>query len=311
MRSLKTLNTNNFDSMQKIYLLIFMLLLVGSTPVTYSQSSAVPAAAFDVMVLNNGEIIYGKVVEVGQHLVRYKRTDIPDGPIYELLKSDIYAISYRNQLTEYMEAPASGPLGLRKGNYIDDTGILRDSVDGTWYAAVRKGEIRLGFGFIRNFSRVKEVDEYQSEFTFPSVHFSYLFPVGPNMDLGLAMGFAGFEYADKSFSEYDQLMTDRSIHESLFSIAVVGKYGIDMELIRPYFLTGVSFTNSSVRTEGSVTFTDDERSILVRGGSRSGQFGVPIRGGVDVRITEAFSAFIEVGTGLSLMQVGGVFKIGK
>ncbi len=297
--------------MQKIYLLIFIALFVVSAQVTYSQSSAVPAAAFDVMVLKNGDIIYGKVVEVGMHLVRYKRTDIPDGPIYELFKSEIYAISYRNQLTEYMEPLGSEPLEDHNRGPIDDKGALKESVDGTWYSAVRSGEIRLGLGFIRNFSRVKEVDDYQSEFTFPSVHISYMFPVDQNIDFGLAMGFAGFEYADKSFSEYDQLMTDRTIHESLFSIAVIGKYGIDMELIRPYFLTGVSFTNSNVRTEGSVTFTDDERSILVRGGSRSGQFGVPIRGGVDVRITSSLSAFIEVGTGLSLMQVGGVFKIGR
>jgi hypothetical protein len=35
-------------------------------------------------------------------LVKYKRTDIPDGPLYQLLRSEVYAISYRNQLKEIL-----------------------------------------------------------------------------------------------------------------------------------------------------------------------------------------------------------------
>jgi hypothetical protein len=34
-------------------------------------------------------------------LVKYKRTDIPDGPLYQLLRSEVY-ISYRNQLKEIL-----------------------------------------------------------------------------------------------------------------------------------------------------------------------------------------------------------------
>lgn len=303
--------------MQKIYFWIFLALFVGNTSVIYSQTTDVPAAAFDVIVLNNGDIIHGKVVEVGMLLIRYKRTDIPDGPIYELYKSEVYAISYRNQLTEYLEPQGSSvfesqvPPPPIDSIALPDSAYFSDFAADNWYSSIQSGEVRLGFGLIRNYSRVKEVDDYQNEVSFPSVHISYMFPVNQSIDLGLAMGFAGFKYADKSFSEYDQLMTDRTIKESLFSIAVIGKYGFDMELIRPYVLTGVSFTNSSVRTEGTITFTDDGRTIILQGGGRSGHFGVPLRGGVDIRISHSYSAFIEVGTGFSLMQLGGVIKIGR
>lgn len=304
-------------NMQKIYFWIFVALLAVNTQALYSQNTDVPAASFDVIVLNNGDIIHGKVVEVGMVLIRYRRTDIPDGPIYELNKNKVYAISYRNQLTEYLEPQDSTVFGSQEIPVVTDSISLPDSdftpgiSDDKWYSSTRSGEVRIGFGLIRNYSRVKEVDDYQSEFSFPSVHFSYMFPVRQNIEFGLAMSVGGFKYSDKSFSEYDLLQTDRTINESLVSIAVVGKYEFDMEVITPYFLAGLAFTNSSVRTEGTVTFTDDERSVLVQGGARSSHFGVPVRVGIDVRINDSFDAFLEVGTGLSLLQLGGIIKIGR
>jgi len=299
--------------MQNFYFWIFVALLAINTQFIHSQATDVPAAAFDVIVLNNGDIIHGKVMEVGMLLIRYKRTDIPDGPIYELNKNEVYAISYRNQLTEYMEPQDSTLFRNQETPSATDSIALPepDFRDDNWYSSAQSVEVRVGFGLIRNYSRVKEVDDYQNKFSFPSVHISYMFPVNLDIDLGLAMSVAGFKYSDKSFSEYDLLQTNRTIKESLFSIAVVGKYKFDMEVIKPYFLTGVAFTNSSVRTEGTVTFTDDERSVLVQGGARSSHFSAPLRAGIDIRINDSFDAFLEVGTGLSLMQFGGVIKIGQ
>ena len=41
------------------------------------------------------------VKEVDDFIVKYKRTDIPDGPIYTIARREIYAISYRNQVKEF------------------------------------------------------------------------------------------------------------------------------------------------------------------------------------------------------------------
>lgn len=303
--------------MQNIYYWIIVALFALNTQDIYSQTTDVPAAAFDVIVMNNGDIIHGKVMEVGMILIRYKRTDIPDGPIYELNKSEVFAISYRNQLTEYLTPQESVGFGNQEFDTttdsidLPDTDTLYHTPRDNWYPSGQTGEVRIGFGLIRNYSRVKEVDDYQNEFSFPSVHISYMLPVKQNIDVGIAMSVGGFKYSDKSFSEYDLLQTDRTIKESLVSIAVVGKYEFDMDAIRPYLLAGLAFTNSSVGTEGTVTFTDDDRSVLVQGGARSSHFGVPVRAGIDVRINDAFDAFLEVGTGLSLLQLGGIIKIGQ
>jgi hypothetical protein len=77
----------------------FYLFLILILPLI-AQETGTASAQFDVIIKNNGDIIYGKVTEVT--LVKYKRTDIPDGPLYQLLRSEVYAISYRNQLKEIL-----------------------------------------------------------------------------------------------------------------------------------------------------------------------------------------------------------------
>src|SRR5919206_611965 len=65
------------------------------SPVTYN-------AGFDVIIKKNGDIVYGLVKEVGLELIKYQRTDIPDGPIYTMPRSEVYAISYRNQVKDIL-----------------------------------------------------------------------------------------------------------------------------------------------------------------------------------------------------------------
>src|SRR5664279_2025428 len=88
---------------------LFVLLLASAT--TFGQADTLKKmpwplqpqynAGFDVIIKTNGDIVYGLVKEVGLYLIAYQRTDIPDGPIYTMLRSDVYAISYRNQVKEY------------------------------------------------------------------------------------------------------------------------------------------------------------------------------------------------------------------
>ncbi|MDP4271998.1 MAG: hypothetical protein Q8909_18030 [Bacteroidota bacterium] len=311
---------NSTIRQNRIFKSLFVLtLLLFLSVSTNAQVTDVPPAGFDVIITNTGKIIHGKVTEVGLYVIRYKRTDIPDGPVYEILKKDVYAISYRNQLSEYL-IPVDSTVFVKKGLEVKPipkrgASILVLSkptpITDTWYSNVRQGEIRLGFGFIRNYSKVKEVENYTRKLSFPAVHIAYLFPLRKSLDIGLVMGWASFEYKDKSFSEYDQLSTNRNITESLFSIAAIGKYSYEMDLFRPYLQAGIGYTNSSVRTEGEVTFTDDNRTILIQGGSRSGNFVIPIRFGTDIRLNNTFSAYTDIGLGLTLIQLGCVIKIGK
>lgn len=58
--------------------------------------TAMSTNAQDVMILRNGDEVNVKVTEVGVELVKYKRTDNPDGPAYEQRKSEVFMIKYAN-----------------------------------------------------------------------------------------------------------------------------------------------------------------------------------------------------------------------
>ena len=66
-------------------------------------------AGFDVIVKLNGDLVYGLVKEVGPYYISYQRTDIPDGPIYKIPRDEVYVISYRNQVKDYINGRAGEP----------------------------------------------------------------------------------------------------------------------------------------------------------------------------------------------------------
>lgn len=59
---------------------------------------AIPAliSAQDKIVLHTGEVLYGKVEEVGISEIKYKKQDNLTGPVYVLSKNDVHAIHYEN-----------------------------------------------------------------------------------------------------------------------------------------------------------------------------------------------------------------------
>lgn len=52
--------------------------------------------AQDLIIAKNGTIIKGKVIEVGEVLVKYKKWENLDGPRYVILKADLNTIKYEN-----------------------------------------------------------------------------------------------------------------------------------------------------------------------------------------------------------------------
>ena len=64
--------------------------------------------ADDIIVLNNGDIVRSKVIEIGQHEIKYKKASNPDGPTYSMDKSEVFSITYENGEKEilYTERPA-------------------------------------------------------------------------------------------------------------------------------------------------------------------------------------------------------------
>ena len=56
--------------------------------------------AQDNIILRNGEEIKAKVQEVGLSEIKYKKLDNLTGPVYTVLKSDVFTINYENGTKE-------------------------------------------------------------------------------------------------------------------------------------------------------------------------------------------------------------------
>ncbi len=64
-------------------------------------------AECDLIVMRNGEEIRAKVQEISSALIKYKRCDLPDGPLYTVNKSEVFMVKYPNGSKEVMPEPST------------------------------------------------------------------------------------------------------------------------------------------------------------------------------------------------------------
>lgn len=73
---------------------------------------ALSTNAQDVMILRNGDEMNVKVTEVSLTEVKYKRGDVPEGPVYTVLKNDVFMIKYPNGVKEVFNNTATKPITI-------------------------------------------------------------------------------------------------------------------------------------------------------------------------------------------------------
>lgn len=305
---------------QKYKSLLFVLLLMISLGIDkiYAQqdSMKVPIphpieqnAGFDVIVKLNGDIVYGLVKEVGPYFISYKRTDIPDGPVYTIARSEVYVISYRNQVKDYING---------RNDYPVIPG--RDQPENNWNYNEKKknpinlnnGKLGLGLGFLRSFSKLENRNNYSSSSSFPVVSINYEVPYSNNLQLGILIGFGSHKFSDQNFSNYDSTNNDINIKENIFGLYVYGRYYFmdPTSQIQPYILAGPGITSSNIHSENKISFTNDNtQTILVKSGTRTTGIGVIARAGIEYYLNKQFQVYFDAGVGLSVIKVGVSFAL--
>lgn len=305
---------------QKYKSLLFVLLLMISLGIDkiYAQedSMKVPIphpieqnAGFDVIVKLNGDIVYGLVKEVGPYFISYKRTDIPDGPVYTIPRSEVYVISYRNQVKDYINGRIASP-------------IIPDQMEpnrGQPYNGENKtpinfnnGKLTLGLGFLRSFSKLENKNNYSSSSTFPIISLGYEVPFKDNLQLGIMMGFGSHKFSDQNYSNYDSTNNNINIKENIFGLYVYGRYYFlaPTSQLQPYILGGVGITSSNIHSENRISFTNDNtQTILVKSGTRTTGLGIVARAGFEYYLNRQFQLYLDAGAGLSVIKVGVSFAV--
>lgn len=292
-------------------ILLFMLFNISDTygqadtqRVTSLSQPIQQNAGFDVIVKLNGDIVYGLVKEVGPYFISYQRTDIPDGPIYTIPRNEVYVISYRNQVKDYIT-----PMQLQPS--IEDTNQNRD-INYKDKDLFKNGAIHIGLGFIRSFTKVKNVKDYSSSSSFPVISFGYEIRYKNNLNFGLQIGFGTHKFATQQFSSYDSTENDITLKENIFALYAYGRYYLTQSTSRlqPYIMAGLGITSSNIHSTNTISFTNDNSQvILVKSGTRSTGLGIIARIGGDYFINDQLQLSLDAGVGLSVINVGLAISI--
>ncbi len=291
----------------------------------FGQAQTQPAATntFDVIIKKNGEIINGLVMEVDLQQIKYKRTDIPDGPVYTIARADVYAINYRNQIKELL-APADSTFFRKPTPVVADTtqNSEEDEEENTadrinkkvdrWLAKENfsDAEVRFHLGFIRGFTKVNNVSDYESAMRFPGIGISYDAQFKENFRMGVTFGVAGTRFKRNQYDSYDSLQINRDLNETLLLLNVYAKRRFGDGRLRPYLLVGLGLNGSFLKS--TAVFAADnasDRRIQVSSNSRALSLGIQARLGVDYEANPGLMVFGDVGAGLSVLQFGIGYKL--
>ncbi|OFX21106.1 MAG: hypothetical protein A2041_05760 [Bacteroidetes bacterium GWA2_31_9b] len=115
----------------KYSVLFFLILFLGIFNNAFSQ---------DVILLKNGEEIKAFVNEIDINIIKYKKFENPNGPIYNLKKTDVISVTYENGTKDVFSEPLKEIIQEPKQNYdvlIAKHGIVKQN--GT---TLSKNEVR-------------------------------------------------------------------------------------------------------------------------------------------------------------------------
>ena len=264
------------------------------------------SSPYDVIVRQDGIIITGKILEVNLFSIKYQRLDMPDGPVMEIPRNTVYAITYRNQITEYLLPVDSAAFYKPAEN---EASIKSKTWNERWYANLDSGRLQLGLGFIRSFSLIDNVESLSNRGGSAGYWLGYSFPVRRNIELGIVAGLASFRYLENRISEYDQFQIIRNIKENIFSIGVTGIYRMGLKRLDPYVMGGLVFYSSRANSDGTIQFLDDLRTVSVQNSAAGTSLGFLIRGGASLNFDSKFGAYFDIGNGITLIQLGGYIKL--
>lgn len=303
--------------LSKIGMILFLAvsIILFSADSVYAQTDSLKAmmsrpisqnAGFDVIIKLNGDIVYGLVKEVRPDFITYQRTDIPDGPLYTIPRNEVYAISYRNQVKDYINGEDSIASAPAKEGIVPNTNNPRN-INYKDTSLFKNSNIQIGLGFIRSFSKLNNTNNYSSSASFPILLFSYEASYNNNIQIGLQMGFGSTNFSGQQFSSYDSTINNTTLTEHVFALYAYGKYFIlnSSSRLQPYIMAGIGVNSSNIISQTKVHFTtDNSEVILVKSGTRSAGLGITARAGAQYYINNQLRLSLDAGTGLSVLNFG-------
>jgi opacity protein-like surface antigen len=173
-----------------------------------------------------------------------------------------------------------------------------------------KGSISVGIGFLDAYSPIKNSDSFEDNQSMPKIFAGYTFEIKKKLKGGIHIGIGGNELSKSAVSEYDQLKISTEIDESFLCVGLFARYNFTEGIFRPYVKGGLDFIGVFMTTTSVAESLDGSTQSLKTEVDQSGIKLNPIlRAGLDFTLGNRFGLYGDVGTGLSLVQVGVLFNL--
>jgi len=259
----------------------------------------------DVIVKTNGNLFHCNIVEVNDSLVVYKFPETDTiGQLHNVPRGEVYAIAYNNNFTQVITPELMG-----QEAYITPYKGKCEGWD-TFKKNLGSGSINIGIGFVDIYSPIKDVNSYDDNKTMPSVFAGYTFRIKGHLKAGVHLGIGGNELSKSAVSEYDQLKVSQKIEESFLVVGLYCRYDILDGMIKPYVKGGLDFIGVFMNTISESESLDGSSASLKTIVDQKGiKPGLILRGGIELILGNKFGIYGDVGTGLSLVQVGVLFSL--
>jgi hypothetical protein len=289
---------------------ILVILVLASLAVNAQLKDTLPRP--DVIIRVDGSIMYGRVLEVNQQVVKYQINDMVTGPVIIIPRNLVYAISYSNNTTQIItplfNQKTISVIAFDQSNNQAGSSAPRDTSSNLKHNLAH-GSIKVGLGFYRGYSGIKGINNFNRSASSPSIYAAYLFRFNRFLITGVSLGYASFNYNYSRFSEYDQVSISQNITEAISTLGLFGRYNLMDGFIKPYLMMGLNVNYCNAFIKSDISFIDEGKHIITNTNIRGFKTNFVFRGGVDFMISRTFGLYGDIGTGTSLIQLGVIFSL--
>ncbi len=277
----------------KIYILLFLAIILATNFQLKAQ---------DIIILNSGELVKSKVLEITLNQVKYKRFDQISGLVYSLVKNELFAIHYEDGTKDVFSNVDNRVATINEHlTFLVDTANNKEI---PLFFMEKKKIVHFGIGLHKLYSPVNEigVDSYKIQSPFLSL--SLGFGLNSNIVLRIMYGQGSF-FAEKTFTDnYAFTSTTYEISQKTSSFNISTNYYIQTRYdnLRVYANIGISLNNSVVEVLTKSQF-NDQTIDFSRGGRIMDLFPL-MRAGLEFDISKNIGFYTEVGYGITLVSLG-------
>lgn len=291
------------NELYPVLLLMVALLLCAAT--AKGQTARDTLTGHDVIVLQNGQMLRGKVLEIGLEQLRYKRAGYLNGPTYTVALSAVFAVNYPDGQSDYFSEAADFQDEKQK----EQKSSKKDKKDAE-NLLFKHSSVSLGAGIFKQQSRGDDLLESPRQTNdAPAIALRYFTSWRGQLAFGLEAGTMSYRFTGDQAETYDNAIVTGDVREQVYALTAFARYALTTKPLTPYAMGGIGLVTSSIDSELSVILLDSGVNYQLGSGANDTRLGITLRAGLSYQLSDQIQLYADAGAGLAILQIGTTLVI--